>query len=111
LVQLETHREKFAELGVNVAGMTFDSVGLLQAFHASENLGYPLLHDEKAEHVNAYGILNEDYPKGHRMYGIPHPGILLLSPHGVVIAKYALAGYRKRPPFDELYKNVEEMLP
>jgi len=98
-------------VGVNVAAMTYDSVAILESFHSSENLGYPLLRDDAAEHVIAYGVLNEDYAKGHMAYGIPHPGIVLVSADGVVLAKYAVPGYRKRPQFNELYENVSEMLP
>ena len=98
-------------IGVNVAGMTYDSLEVLAGFHESEKLGYPLLKDNGAEHVIAFGVLNDDYEEGHRAYGIPHPGILLIAPSGQILAKYALPGYRKRPPFEELYEHVAASLP
>lgn len=109
-MQLEEWREQFAGLGINVAGMTYDELGILAEFHAAENLGFPLLKDENARHVNALGIRNEDYDEGHRAYGIPHPGILLISPDGQIKAKYAVPGYRRRPPFKALYGDVEAAL-
>ncbi len=97
-------------MGVNVAGMTYDGLDILNAFHSEQNLGYPLLRDENAVHVNAWGVRNEDYEEGHQAYGIPHPGILLISADGRLIAKYAIAGYRRRPPFDALLEDVKNKL-
>ena len=87
--------------------MTFDDREVLADFHADQELGYPLLQDIDAAHVNALGVRNEDYAPGHRAYGIPHPGILYIGADGVVKAKYAVPGYRRRPPFDTLYADVE----
>ena len=86
--------------------MTYDTIDKLAAFHGRMQLGYPLLHDEAARHVTALGILNEQYQPGDSAYGIPHPGILLLSPEGKVLARFAVPGYRQRPPFDELLAIV-----
>lgn len=93
---------------MHVAGMTYDSVNQLKAFHDRMRLGYPLLHDAGARHVNALGIRNQDYEEGHSAYGIPHPGILLLSPEGKVLARFAVPGYRQRPPLDEVLAVVRE---
>lgn len=100
----------FEALGVNVAGMTYDAVDKLKAFHERSALGYPLLRDEKARHVIALGILNEEYEEGHSAYGIPHPGILLLSPEGKVLARFAVPGYRQRPPLEEVLAVVRERI-
>jgi len=88
--------------------MTYDSVDLLKAFHDKSKLGYPLLHDEAAKHVVALGILNPQYKPGHSAYGIPHPGILLISPEGKVLARFAELGYRQRPPLEEVLEVVRE---
>ena len=109
-MQLEDWRVKFADLGVNVAGMTYDSVDILSEFHAEQALGYPLLKDENARHVNALGVRNEEYAEGHRAYGIPHPGILFIAGDGTIKAKYAVPGYRRRPPFDALFADIEALL-
>ncbi len=89
--------------------MTYDSIDILDTFHMEQQLSYPLLHDENAKHVNALGVRNEDYAQGHRAYGIPHPGILFIGADGVIKAKYAVPGYRSRPPFDMLYADVETL--
>lgn len=105
-MQLEEHKSRFDELGIAVVGMTYDSLEILAGFHAKEELSYPLLRDVDAKHVNALGVRNEDYPEGHRAYGIPHPGVIYVDADGTIQAKYAIAGYRKRPPFDALIEHL-----
>ena len=90
--------------------MSYDKLSVLKSFHQEQSLGFPLLQDVDAKHVNAYGVRNEEYAAGHRAYGIPHPGILLIDPQGVVRAKFAVPGYRERPPFEEILVAVENLL-
>jgi len=90
--------------------MTYDSLEILDTFHLEQELGYPLLQDRDARHVNALGVRNEDYAKGEMAYGIPHPGILFIGADGVIKAKYAVPGYRSRPPFEVLYKDVAALI-
>lgn len=100
------YREAFEAIGVNVAGMTYDSRDILAKFHAEKNLRYPLLQDVDAKFVNALGVRNEEYAAGHSAYGIPHPGILYVAADGTIAAKYAVPGYRNRPPFDALLEHI-----
>lgn len=109
LVQLAEWQAAFAEQGVNVAAMTYDSREVLAGFHAQQDLDYPLLQDEDVTHFNAYGIVNGDYESGDSMYGIPHPGILYIGADGTVLLKYAVPGYRQRPPFGDVLEAVTEL--
>ncbi len=106
MVQLAQWQDKFAALGVNVAAMTYDAETILADFHAEQKLSYPLLRDEDVRHVTALGIRNEEYGPGHMGYGIPHPGILYIKPDGTIAAKYAVPGYRSRPPLEEIYGQI-----
>jgi peroxiredoxin len=110
LVQLAGWQERFAELGVNVAGMTYDDQSVLAKFHADNELGYHMLQDLDVKHVNAYGVRNMSYEPGDGGYGIPEPGILYIGPDGVVRAKFAVPGYRSRPPFEAVYEVVSEVV-
>ena len=107
LVQLEEWRERFEAVGVKVAGMTYDGLEVLASFHADRALGYPLLSDEGAKHAIGFNVLNEGYEPGHVAYGIPHPGIFYISPEGEVLAKFAVPGYRQRPPMQEVFEAVQ----
>ncbi len=86
---------------MNIAAMTYDRLEILKEFHASEELDYPLLRDVDARHVNGFGIADEDMGQG-----IPHPGIFWLAPDGSINAKFAVPGYRTRPPLAEVLAAV-----
>ena len=88
--------------------MTYDSEDILQEFHMRSDLGYPLLRDVDAQHVNALGVRNEQYEAGHSAYGIPHPGILVLAPSGELLVKFAVPGYRQRPPLEDVLAAAEQ---
>ena len=86
--------------------MSYDSLEILDGFHSAQELPYPLLRDVDAEHVQALGVLNTDYEPGHRGYGIPHPGVLLIGTDGRILKKFAVPGYRERPPFADIMTAV-----
>ena len=109
-MQLAEWRERFESLGVNVAAMSYDAQDVQAAFHAEQELGYPLLQDEDVQHVGAFGILNEDYEPGESGYGIPHPGILYIDTEGIIRLKFAVPGYRDRPPFEQVYEQVSDSI-
>ena len=109
-MQLAEWKDAFAELGVGVTAMTYDDRAVLAAFRAENDLGYPLLQDVDAAHVNAYGVLNADYPPGDDNYGLPHPGIVWIGADGTVRAKWAVPGYRERPPFEAVRDTIRAQL-
>lgn len=106
-MQLAQWQDQFEAAGVNVAGMTYDSTEILASFAGEQSLSYPMLRDEDAQHVNAYGIRNVEYGPEHRFYGIPYPGIVLISPAGKILGKYAEPGYRERPAFKDVLSGVK----
>lgn len=105
-MQLAQWTDRFAAVGVTVAGMTYDDRAVLKAFHAEQSLNYPLLQDEDARHVEAYGVRNKDYSPGDQGFGIPHPGILYITHDGVVALKFAIPGFRERPPLEDVYQAI-----
>ena len=107
-MQLAEWQDRFEELGVKVAGMTYDSQKTLADFVTSAGLEYPLLGDVESEHMNAFGIRNIEYEPDSNFYGIPYPGIVLISPEGQVLAKFAEPGYRARPEFTDVFEQVSQ---
>lgn len=105
-MQLGEWQDKFAAIGVNVAGMTYDDASIRAAFSAENGLRFPLLQDVDAEIVDALGIRNVDYGSDHRFYGIPYPGIVFVNADGVVLRKFAEPGYRARPEFSAVFAGV-----
>ena len=109
-MKLNEVNSQFEALGVGVAGMTYDDPELIQQFHSQWGLKYPLLRDVDRQHVEAWGILNEEYGEGSPGYGIPHPGIALLSHEGVILAKFAEPDYRSRPDWEFVLDDVRKLV-
>ena len=102
LVRLTEISDQIEAMGINVVALTFDSVEKLKTVQEDQNIQFPLLHDEEVTHVNAFGIRNLDYEQGHRIHGIPYPGIFLIDSNGVIKAKFAEERYQDRPPFGDI---------
>ena len=77
-----TSEDQFEAIGVGVVGMTYDKPEIIQQFHEKWEIEYPVLRDVDRQHVEAWGVRNEAYGEGTFAYGIPHPGVVLLSPEG-----------------------------
>ncbi|MEM1435931.1 MAG: redoxin domain-containing protein, partial [Pseudomonadota bacterium] len=70
-MKLNDIKDQFDAIGVGIAGMTYDKPETIQQFHAKWTLQYPLLKDVDGQHVDAWGIRNEEYGEGTFAYGIP----------------------------------------
>lgn len=90
--------------------MTYDEVEVLKDTELDRGVSFTLLHDEDITHVNRFGVLNDtDYEPGERAYGVPYPGIFLVSPEGIIQYKFAEASYRDRPDFAEVLEAAAAM--
>ena len=104
-MELEQSRQGFEKQGVKIAAITYDSQEILQRFSAAHHLDYPLLSDKGSGVIREFGILNTNVPKDHPFYGIPFPGDYLISPNGVIKAKYFLPDYQTRVASSEILLN------
>ena len=95
-------------IGIGIVGMTYDKPEIIQAFHEKWKIEYP--GDVDRRHVDAWGIRNEEYGEGTFAYGIPHPGVVLLSPEGKILAKWAESGYRSRADWSEVLEEVSTLV-
>ena len=103
-------QSEFEKIGLNVAGMTYDDQEIIREFHQEWEIGFPMLKDVDRQHVEAWGIRNEQYGEGSFAYGIPHPGVVLLSPEGKILAKFAEPGYRSRPDWDSVIDEMRSVV-
>jgi peroxiredoxin Q/BCP len=94
LVQLRKDIEKIQAAGIQIVGVSFDSVDVLKQFSDAEKIPFLLLSDEGSQTIKAYGLHFQD--------GLPHPGTLLIDSKGVIRAKLFREGYRERHATDEL---------
>ena len=108
-MQLTETSKQFEELGFTVATLTYDSVDLLKRVAEDEGIDFALLHDEDVKVVNAFGIRNLDYAPGHRAYGIPYPGILIIDANGIIRGKFAEEDYRDRPAMELVVEAVKTL--
>lgn len=108
-MQLTDISDQFVAMGINVAAMTYDSIETLKNVQLDEGIEFALLRDEDITHVNALGILNTDHEPGSRAYGIPYPGIFLISPDGIIRYKFAEARYQDRPDFEGVLEAAAAM--
>lgn len=96
-------------LGFNIASMTYDPVATLKIVELDFNVGFTMLHDEAIRHVNALGIRNPDPEPDSFAYGIPQPGIMLLSPDGTILRKFAEENFRERPDLSYVLEAAREL--
>ena len=73
-MKLNDLKAQFADLGVGVAGITYDTRELIQAFDEKWDIEFPILKDVDRQHVDAWGVRNQEYGPGTFGYGIPYPG-------------------------------------
>lgn len=109
-MQLADWQDEFAALGVKVAAITYDPVETQAEFAQASGITYPLLSDQNVVAVTAFDVLNTEYEPGHRGYGIPYPGVFFIDRDGEVAAKFAVPGYRERPPLAAIEAELRELL-
>ena len=108
-MQLTDFAEQFKALGFGVATITYDSTELLKEVELDEGISFKMLSDKDVRVVNAFGVRNLDYEPGHRAYGIPYPGILLIDADGVIRGKFAERDYRDRPAFEAVLDAAQTL--
>jgi peroxiredoxin len=108
-VQLIEISDQFEDMGIAVVALTYDSVETLKTVEEDQGVEFTMLHDADVKHVDAFGIRNPDYEPDHRFYGIPLPGMFLISSDGVIQAKFGEEGYRVRPDFADVLEAAAAM--
>jgi peroxiredoxin len=108
LIALNKSQPSFLSLGYGLAGISYDSIEVLNQFVQRHAIKYPLLADTQAQTMTAYEILNKAYKKGDDNYGIPYPGVVVINKKGKVIHKYFYEGYKNRVDFTELYEILTD---
>ena len=63
-MKLNDLKDQFDALDVGIAGMTYDKPEIIQAFDKKWDINFPVLKDVEREHVEAWGIRNQEYGPG-----------------------------------------------
>ena len=101
---------QFDALGVGLVGMTYDSPEIIQAFHQKWDIKFPVLKDVDRQHVDAWGIRNQEYGPGTFGYGIPYQCVVLMSPEGKILVKGTEEGYRSRADWKQVLREVRTIV-
>jgi len=96
MIQLQANSAGFAAAGIGLVAITYDSPQLQQVFIDKFGITIPVLSDNNGLSFRTLGILNDQYQPGDRQFGIPHPGMLVIDPAGVVVGKLFLEAYSSR---------------
>ena len=96
MIQLQESRAAYEAAGIGMVAITYDPPQLQQQFIDKFAITIPVLSDVDALSFKTLGILNEQYQEGDSQYGIPHPGIIVINPQGVVVGKLFLEAYSSR---------------
>jgi len=93
--------------GLQLVGISYDSVEFLRSFSEKRKLSYPLLSDNGSKTIVAYELLNKEATG--KTVGIPYPGTFLLDTDGTIKAKLFLDGYKDRHTTEALIKAANEI--
>ena len=105
MVQLQADLKTIEAAGIQVVGISYDSVNVLSGFATKRKIHFPLLSDPGSKTIQAYGILNEKATG--RTKGIPYPGTFLVDQYGIIQAKLFHEGYQQRHSTDELLEAAK----
>jgi len=95
-VELQGRVEEIRRSGMGLAAISYDPVPVLADFASRRGITFPMLSDAGSETIRRYGILNTTVPDTHELYGYPFPGTFILSPAGVVTARFFEQSYQER---------------
>ncbi|UTW59697.1 peroxiredoxin family protein [Kordiimonas sp. SCSIO 12603] len=101
--------EEIRKRGFNVVGVSYDSVKVLDKFTKKRGISYPLLSDDGSAIIKSFGVLNEKYKPGDRVYGIPHPIIVITDNSGTIKAKLFEEGYKNRPETEVILSELDKL--
>ena len=96
MIQLQQHSADYKAEGIGMVAITYDTPQLQQVFIDKFGITIPVLSDIDTLSFKTLGILNEEYQKEQPQYGIPHPGMIVINPQGVVVGKLFLEAYSSR---------------
>ena len=109
-MKLNDIKDQFAAIGIGIGGMTYDKPEIIKTFDEKWGIDFPVLKDVELQHVDAWGIRNQEYGPGTFGYGIPYPGVVLISPEGEILARWAEKGYRSRADWSEVLADATTII-
>lgn len=82
MVELQSNKKDFDAAQIQLVGISYDSVDVLNKFAAQRKITFPLLADPASKAIKAYGVLNDQ--ANDRIAGVPHPNTFLVGRDGKI---------------------------
>ena len=93
-----------------MVAITYDAPELQQTFVAAASIGYPFISDIDAATMQALGILNQEYSPDDENYGLPYPGIFVVTPDKEIVGKIFMERYQIRVDTPTTLAYAKEIL-
>lgn len=81
-MQLQNAKEKFDELGIKLAAISYDSQAILMDFAKRHKIEFSLLADPDSQVIRSFNVLNTE-AKGMNK-GMAHPGFFYIDDSGCI---------------------------
>ena len=86
LMDLQRARARFAQEGLRLVAISYDSVEILKSFADRRQIEFPLLADPESQIIRSYGVLNGEATGMNK--GMVLPGYFFIDPSGVIREKF-----------------------
>jgi peroxiredoxin len=110
---LQKNSKAIEAAGVNLVGISYDSVDVLKAFAAKRKITFALLSDPESQTIIDYSLKNKEM-LGKKfgkinLDGVPYPGTFLVDREGIIRAKLFVDGYRERHSVEALLQAAAKL--
>ena len=106
-MQLQRDAERLNAAGIEIVGVSYDSVQILKKFSTEKKITYKLLSDSNSKVIDAFQIRNKSVRRANQR-GIPHPCTYLVSQDSKVAA-FLPGTVRTRHSTDELIAEAKKL--
>jgi peroxiredoxin Q/BCP len=94
--------DRFAGLGVQVAGCSVDTLDAQTAFAGKHEIRFPLIADAEGEIARAYGVFREDWKVASR-------ATVVIAEDGTVAKTYPKAALDGKGHAEEVFEDVKKL--
>ena len=107
LMDLKDAPGPLAARGYKLAAVSYDPTDVLGPFTAKWNIPYPLLSDTGSVTIDAWKLRDVRYKPDSYAWGVPYASIYVVSPNGVLRAKFAEEDYKVRPALSVVLAAID----
>lgn len=97
----------YDDLGVQVVGISVDSLFTLEKFKSEQGFNFPLLSDFNKETSRSYGALYEDFVLD--MKGVARRAAFVIDPKGIVRHAEVLENATELPNFEKIKSTLQNL--